>query len=192
MLFGRAAVVHGEGIHIQRHVPTGQHTEVNGLAGDLEAKHGGVDAVSQVKPGGGMRVHALAQGGRRGHSTQTQRTGEERVFALAFDGIEVVLAQAQQTEVAFEDVAVGNATAHREGRVDQAVDVDALQILANQCQTGLVAQVVGQLFENEIGHVGLHLLGEAHMRSKLLISMGNQWIFDEQLTDSGYCLLRRP
>jgi len=33
--------------------------------------------------------------------------------------------------------------------------------------------------------VGLHLRGERHMRPKLLISMGNQWIFDEQLTDSG-------
>jgi hypothetical protein len=49
----------------------------------------------------------------------------------------------------------------REGRVHQGVEVDALQILANQCQTGLVAQVVGQWFDDEIGHGLLHLLGEA-------------------------------
>ena len=42
MLFGRATVVHGEGVYIQRHVPTGQHTEVNGFAADLRAQHGGV------------------------------------------------------------------------------------------------------------------------------------------------------
>lgn len=42
-----------------------------------------------------------------------------------------------------QDVAVGDTAADREGRVHQAVEVDALQILANQRQTGLVAQVEG-------------------------------------------------
>lgn len=63
--------------------------------------------------------------------------------------------------------------------------IDALQILANQCLPGLVAQVVGQLFEYEIGHVLLHLLGETDMAAKLLISMGNQQISDLEVTHSG-------
>lgn len=91
MLFDRAAVVHGECVHVQRHVPAGQHTEVNGIAADPEA---------------------------------------------------------------------------------QDRSVDALQILVNQCQTSLVAQVVGQSLANEIGHVvGSHLQGERIMRPKLLILM---------------------
>jgi hypothetical protein len=137
-----------EGIDIQRHVPTGQRTEVDGFAADLHAQYGGVDALSQVEPVLSMRIHALAQGGRRWHGTQTQCTGEEGILALAFDGIKVVLAQAQQTEVALQDVAVGDTAAYREARVHHGVEVDALQILANQCQTGLVAQVVGQLFDD--------------------------------------------
>lgn len=52
-----------------------------------------------------MRVHALAQGGRRWHSAQTQGTGEEGIFALACDGLKQVLAQTQQTEAALQDVA---------------------------------------------------------------------------------------
>jgi hypothetical protein len=37
-----------------------------------------------------------------------------------------------------------------------------------------------------IGHVGLHLLGEAaHQRSKLLTSTGDQHLFDRAATDSG-------
>jgi hypothetical protein len=47
--------------------------------------------------------------------------------------------QAQQIKVA-----VGDARSNREDCIDQAVDVDALQILANQYQTGLVAQVVSK------------------------------------------------
>ena len=153
MLFGGATVVHGEGVDVQRHIAAGQHTEVHRLAADFHAQHGGVDVIDQVKPRGRVRVHALAQGGRRWHGPQTQCAGEEGVFALAFDGIEVVLAQTQQAEVALEDVAVGHPRAHGEGRVHHGVEVDALQILPNQCQAGLVAQVVGQLFDYKVGHV---------------------------------------
>jgi hypothetical protein len=37
-----------------------------------------------------------------------------------------------------------------------------------------------------IGHMGLRLLGEAaHERAKLLIPIGNQQLFDREVTDSG-------
>ena len=103
-----------------------------------------------------------------------QCTSKERIFALIFYGIEIILAQAQQAEVALEYVTVGNARSDREGRVYQCVDVDALQTLANQCQPGLIAQVLGQLFDFKVGHVRLHLLGETNVEPKPSISMGNQ------------------
>jgi len=182
MLFDCPAVGKSEGVYIQRHVPTGQHTEVNGFACDLEPQHRGVDALSQIKSQGCMRIHALAQGGRRWHGAQVQSTSEEGIFALTFDGIKVVLAQSQQTKVALQDVAVGNTRADREGRIDQAVD--ALEIFANQCQAGLVAQVVVQIFDDEIGHGLFTCWVKYNKESKLLISMGNQRFLEPRVTDS--------
>lgn len=46
-------------------------------------------------------------------------------------------------------------------------------------------QVVGQLFENEIGHREFHLQGKTQMACKTLISTGNQQIFGRKVTDSG-------
>lgn len=77
-----------------------------------------------------MRIHALAQGCRGRHGAQVQGTGEKGILALAFDRMKIVLAQTQQTEVTLQDVAVGNTPADRKGRINQAVDVDALEILA--------------------------------------------------------------
>jgi hypothetical protein len=135
-----------------------------------------------------MCVQALAHGGRRRHSAHTQGTGKEAVLALAFDGIEVVPAQAQQAQVALESVAVGDAprlALHRVGRIDQGVEVDALVEFANERQAGLAAQVVGQLHENKIGHRVLQLLGETQIGIKNLISKGNQHVFGQEITDSG-------
>lgn len=101
-----------------------------------------------------MRVPAFAQGGRRWYGPKIEGAGEDGLFPLALDSIKVVLAQAKQTEVALQNVAVGDAGAHWEGWGHEGVEVDALELLANQCQTGLLAQVVGKLFEKEFGHVG--------------------------------------
>ncbi len=185
---GGATVVYGEGVHIQRHIAAGQYTEVNTAPLDLHAQHPGVDAVNQLEPRRGMRVQALAQGGRRRHSVHTQGAGKEAVLALAFDGIEVVLAQAQQAQVALENVAVGDApklALHRKDQIDQSVEVDALEVFANQRQAGMSAQVVGQLLKNEIDHRGLHLQGETQIEIKSLISNGNQHVFGRKITDSG-------
>jgi hypothetical protein len=152
MLFGRAAVIHGEGIHIKGHIATGQCAKINGLALDPEPQYGGVDTRHPIKPGGCVRIHALAQGGRRGHGTQIQGAGKERILALTFDGIKVVFTQTEQTKVAFENVAIRNPAAHREGRVNQGIEIQVLEILANQSQPGVVAQIVGQLLDNKIGH----------------------------------------
>lgn len=126
MLFGGAAVVHSEGVQIEVHVAAGQQTEIHRLATELHAQHGGVDAVDELKPRGRVDVHALAQGRGRWNGPQAQRAGEEGIFALAFDCIEVVLAQTQQTKVGLQDVAVGYPRAHREGRIDQGVEIYAV------------------------------------------------------------------
>jgi hypothetical protein len=57
----------------------------------------------------------------------------------------------------------------REGWGHQAVEVDTRQILADQCQTGLVAQIVRQWFDDEIGHGIFTFWVEQHMGSKSLI-----------------------
>jgi hypothetical protein len=102
-------------------------------------------------------------------TAQIQCTGEEGILALAFDGIKAVLAQTQLTEVDLQDVAVVDTAEYREGRVHQTVEVDALQILANQRQTGLVAQVAGQLFDDQIGHGLFTRWVKQRVGSKLLI-----------------------
>jgi hypothetical protein len=117
-----------------------------------------------------------------------QRAGEEGVGALGLDSVKVVLAQAQQAEVTLQDVAVDNARAHQEGRVNEGVQVDAFQILANESQARLVAQVVRQLLDQKVTHLSsvlFHPQGEKKMKAKLLISIENVTILSCQLTDSG-------
>jgi hypothetical protein len=94
-----------------------------------------------------------------------QGTGEESVFVLAFGRIKIAFAQTQQTEIAPQVVAASDTRADRKGQIHQAVDVDALEILANQCQTGVVAQVEGQLFDNEICDVSFTCWVKSHMEN---------------------------
>ena len=58
--------------------------------------------------------------------------------------------------------------------------------LANERQAGLIAQVVGQLLEDEIGHNLLHLRGEEDCGAKLLILKGKCGKAGVWVTDSGY------
>ena len=129
VFFGRAAVVHGEGIKVQGDVLTVQRTEVRRLAFDPHAEHGSVDALGQLKPVWGMGIQALAQRGRRRHSAQMQGAGKESVFTLTLDGIEVVFAQAQQAQVALQDVAVGDARTQREAGSIRALMLMRLRYL---------------------------------------------------------------
>jgi hypothetical protein len=87
--------------------------------------------------------------------------------------------------VGIEDVAVGNASANWKGRINQRVDLDGLEILANKCQASVRTEVVGQLFDNEVGHVCSHLQGELHFKPKPLIYIGNSGAFYCEVTDSG-------
>jgi hypothetical protein len=55
---------------------------------------------------------------------------------------------------------------------------------ASQCQAGLVAQVAGQWFDDEIGHGLFTFWVKPHARSKPFISIENMGFFDYPVTDS--------
>ncbi len=149
----RVAVVHREGVQIHWRVAAAQRAKINGPPFNTAAQQRLVDLRGQFKPVAGLGVQALAQRRTRRHRLQPQRAHEKSVTPKALDGVKVVLAQAQQPEVALEDVAIGNARADREGRIDQRVDIDALEVLANEGQSGVRTQVVGQSFDKKVGHV---------------------------------------
>ncbi|MFZ2662462.1 MAG: hypothetical protein WAX63_11185, partial [Rhodoferax sp.] len=92
-------------------------------------------------------------------------------------GIKVVLAQTQQRDVRFEDIAVGDTSPDGKGAIEQGFEFGGLEILANQSQTGVRTKVVGELFDNEVGHDLVHLLGEQHFTSKPLIYMNKSYFF---------------
>jgi len=131
-----------------------------------------------------MGIQTLAQGRAGRHILQTQCSLEECVGTEVFDGIKVVLAKTQQAQVGFEDVAIGNAGANWENRIDQGIDVDGLEILANKCQAGMRAKIVGQFFDNEVGHGKSHLLGEYHFTPKSLIYRNKFDFSHNEVTDS--------
>ena len=116
-----------------------------------------------------MGVQTLTQGGTRRNAAKPKSTHEEGVAPKVLDGVEVVLPQTQQGQVTFKDLAVGNARANRVGWIDQCIEIDALEIFANKGQTGVRTKVVGQLFDYEFGHVGVHLQGEHDFTLKSLI-----------------------
>lgn len=90
---------------------------------------------------------------QRRNRCKPQRAHKEGIIAEVLDGLEVILAQAQQGQVAFDDVAIGIPRANRESRIDHGVEIDLLEILAKKCQSGVGAEVVGQLFDKKVGHL---------------------------------------
>ena len=59
------------------------------------------------------------------------------------------------------------------------------QAFADKNQPEVRAEIVEQLFNNKVGHVWIHLLGEQHMRSKPLISIEKSTYSNYEVTDSG-------
>ena len=91
-----SAIVYGEGIEIDRGVATGQGSEVNGLAVDAAGQECLIELSGKIKPVASVAVQALAQGGTRRSSAQTQGANEEGVAREVLDGVKVVLAKAQK------------------------------------------------------------------------------------------------
>jgi hypothetical protein len=159
-IFLGAAVAHRKAIEIHRGVAASQGSKVNGLLVDAAANKRPVHLWGQLEPRCRMRVHTLAQGRARENSAQAQRTLEEGVASKALDRVKVIFAPTQQGEIAFENLAAGNSRAHRKRRVDLRLDVNAIEVFADERQSGMGAEVAGQFLDNKIGHVGAHHLGE--------------------------------
>jgi hypothetical protein len=135
--------------------------------------------VDQREPRAALGIEALAKGGARGRLRQAQGAQREGARAQRLDGLEVALALAQQPQDASHDVAVGDARAHREGRVDQGIEVDALQILPDERQTGVRDQVVGQLLDDEVGHRALTCRVSVVIRLSHCFGERKRYIFGE-------------
>jgi hypothetical protein len=52
-------------------------------------------------------------------------------------------------------------------------------------------EVVGQFFDNKVGHIRVHLLGDLYMRSKPLISIKKSIFLAYDVTDSSICFMYR-
>lgn len=117
--------------------------------------------------------------------TQVQRAFEEVVVAEVLDGIEVVLAQTQQRDIRFQDIAVGDTCPDGKGSIEQGFEFGGLEILANQGQTGMRTEVVGEPFDSEVGHDRVHLQGEQHFMPNALIYMIKSAFLGCEITDSG-------
>ena len=55
--------------------------------------------------------------------------------------------------------------------VNASADAHAFHVLPHQRQSSIGGEVVGQFFDNKVGHVQVHLLGESHFTPKSLIYM---------------------
>lgn len=187
--FVGVALVHDEGVDVQRQVASGQGAEVDGRAVDVQPQHGTVELVCQNAPFGAHGVKALAQRGAGGHGAQAQCLVGEALGAKVLNGHKIVLAQGEQAQVALEDVAVGNAATHRVLRVDHGRQVDALEQAPHQSQTTMAAQIVGQLLDNKFNRIRhlhfFHLQGEPKMGFKCLICMRIYPYPGLEVTDSG-------
>jgi len=150
-------VIYGEGVQINWGVATVQRTEVDGLVCNALTQQPVVDLRNQIKPLPSKRIQTLAPGWAGGDIGQVQRTFEEVVVSEVFDGIKVVLAQAQQGDVGLVNIAVGDTCSDGAGRIEQGFKFGGLEILTNQRQIGVRTEVVGEFFDNEVVHDRIHL-----------------------------------
>lgn len=126
-----------------------ERTKVYGRTVDVQAQYGSAELIGQLVPLAPKGIEALTYGGM-----QAQGLVRKALGAKAFDGLEVVLAQGEQAQVALEDVAVGNPAAHWVFGIYQGRQVDALQQPPYQCQSALAAEVVGQLLDFKVDGIG--------------------------------------
>lgn len=132
----------------------GQCSKNNGMTIDATKL---VPLRHQIESEGRVCVHTLTQRGARWNHTQSECAHEKHVAPKALYCI----------EIGFEDVDVGSPRAHGEPRIDQGIDVDALEVLTDTRQSGVQAESVGPLFDNKVGHVLAHLRVNGSCRPSL-------------------------
>lgn len=143
---GGAAIVVREDIEVRGQMARGQGRE-GGLSAAQQPFGGLVQCGERGIARTRQRIHALAQGRRRGHGHQAGRVPEESVPAQRFNAVEVGLAGTQQADIGLEQAASGNAALAGNGkaRVDDLVVLGkAFEILPDQRQSCLRCQIVGR------------------------------------------------
>jgi hypothetical protein len=180
-----APVVHGKGIQIHRCVATEQCAEIYRLAIDATAQQQLVYLGCEIEPGSRVGVHALAQCGARWNHTQTECTHEECIAWKALEGIEIAFTQTQQGQIGFEDIRVGRAERTGNFGSIKELTLTRLRYLPIKASPAWELRSWGSFFDNEVGHVRVHLRGESYMRAKLLISMRKSTSSGYEVTDSG-------
>jgi hypothetical protein len=140
---------HGEGIHVQRQPTAGQQPIVGTRAGQQRLdEHGHV--VEQIAR---SRIHALAQCRAGGQKLDVQRLLEEGVATKVLDRVKVGLALHQQTQVAAQDVAVGNAIGYRQRRIDALEGrCELVQIMADKGEPRYRGEVIVELLDEQWAH----------------------------------------
>lgn len=150
-------MVEGKDIQIQWDIATGQR----GDRRPSPLQQPGQRRVYYRQKCLGMAIQALPQGGTGRYASQSQGAGEESVLAESFDGLKVALALAKQAHQGHEDVAVGNARAHGQGRVYELRHLcEAMQGLTDEAQSSQGGQRATTLLEDKFCGFHVHPLGE--------------------------------
>ncbi|QDL55762.1 hypothetical protein [Rhodoferax aquaticus] len=74
--------------------------------------------------------------------------------------VEGALAQTQDGQTEFEDAAVESARTHGALCIGQCVEFDALKVFADESQSGICLEVLGQVIDYKVAPVHAHFLGE--------------------------------
>mmetsp|Transcript_21056 Transcript_21056/g.81512 ORF Transcript_21056/g.81512 Transcript_21056/m.81512 type:complete len:560 (-) Transcript_21056:10102-11781(-) len=185
----RAAVVHREGVHVQRQPAAGQHAVVGPLAAQQPLNHPG----HMLEQGLGLPVQALAQRWARRQQPYAQRFLEKLVTPVVLHRVEVALALRQQPQVAAQHVAVAHAGAHRQRPLQRRpLRPQRLQVVAHQGQPANGRQVVIQLLDFDSAHrpiVGRPRQSQPQSRTQLLRSSpAGCAVLRGGATDSGWRL----
>ena len=144
-LLGCGFVVHEEDIQINSGAATVEHSKVSVLGTHSKIQQPVVDELNQFKPVAGTRIQALAQCRVRRCAAKAQGTLSKLVTTKRLHRFKASLSPAQQAKVALQEVATRDFAAHGELGVHQCVDIDAIEVFANECQSGVDTQVLEQL-----------------------------------------------
>ncbi|CUJ22113.1 Uncharacterised protein [Achromobacter xylosoxidans] len=148
-ILGGAAVIHGEGVHVQRQPAAGQEPVVGTCAGQqrLDERAGRLEPIAR------SRVQALAQRWTRRQLLDVQGPLEEGVTPEVLNGVEVALALHEQAQIAAQDVAGSHARSHGKGGIEPGQRrCQALKVMAHQRQPRHRGEVVVQLLDDQRAH----------------------------------------
>jgi len=142
-----AAVVHREGVEVQPHKAAVRRDGGFGAFEQAQAEFVGVLAQFATED-----IEPLTQPFGTGHLGDVQRFTEKAILAEGFDGFKVVLAQAQETHHALDDVGGLHAARYRQPSVQPWGSTGHFKALADQRQSGIGGQLVAGFLHLKTRH----------------------------------------